>query len=62
MQKSSVKTLSIIDTLSELAHDENETSRLAMPSPMAVQRGVHRMSGSGQRTLIPGEKLFKNIL
>ena len=40
MQKSSVKTLSIIDTLSELAHDENEASRLALPSPISVQRGT----------------------
>jgi len=56
MQKSSVKTLSIIDTLSELAHDENETSRLALPSPIAVHRGIHRMSGSRQRTLISGKR------
>ena len=39
MQKSGVKTLSIIDTLSELAHDETEASRLALPSPISVQRG-----------------------
>jgi hypothetical protein len=38
--KSGVKTLSIIDTLSELAHDETEASRLALPSPISVQRGT----------------------
>ena len=62
MQKSSVKTLSIIDTLSELAHDENEASRLALPSPISVQRGTgNRLSSKtfnfmfqlNQRLLMP---------
>ena len=45
--KSGVKTLSIIDTLSELAHDETEASRLALPSPISVQRGTgNRLSSN----------------
>ena len=35
MQKSGVKTLSIIDTISELAQNENEASRLTLPSPIS---------------------------
>ena len=36
MQKSGVKTLSIIDTISELAQNENEASRLTLPSPISL--------------------------
>ena len=36
MQKSGVKTLSIIDTISELAQNENEASRLTLPSPIGA--------------------------
>lgn len=35
-QKSGVKTLSIIDTISELATDKTEASRLTLPSPVRV--------------------------
>ena len=34
LQKSGVKTLSIIDTISELATDKTEASRLTLPSPV----------------------------
>ena len=34
MQKTGVKTLSIIDTISELATDKTEASRLTLPSPV----------------------------
>lgn len=35
-QKNGVKTLSIIDTISELATDKTEASRLTLPSPVRV--------------------------
>ena len=59
MQKSSVKTLSIIDTLSELAHDENEASRLALPSPISVQRGTgNRLSSKAFNLMFQFNKNF----
>ena len=36
-QQKTVKTLSIIDTISELALDKNEASRLSLPSPISVR-------------------------
>jgi hypothetical protein len=44
MQKSGVKTLSIIDTISELATDKTEASRLTLPSPISV-RVVKQLPG-----------------
>jgi hypothetical protein len=48
MQKSGVKTLSIIDTISELATDKTEASRLTLPSPVIRVHGGS--SGSSPRT------------
>ena len=66
MQKSGVKTLSIIDTLSELAHDETEASRLALPSPISVQRGSgNRLSSNKLDPFITNELVLfidKNAL
>ncbi len=64
MLKSGVKTLSIIDTISELATDKTEASRLTLPSPISIRSppqhitppsGFHQGArpGSGSKKVIP---------
>ena len=47
MQKSGVKTLSIIDTISELATDKTEASRLTLPSPAVIRSTQFQPSKPG---------------
>ncbi len=55
MLKSGVKTLSIIDTISELATDSTEASRLTLPSPISIRTPTGRTPGAAghPKTVIP---------
>ena len=59
MQKTGVKTLSIIDTISELATDKTEASRLTLPSPVirvssSTPGTPHAQNKSKQTLLLTG--------
>lgn len=48
---SGVKTLSIIDTISELATDKTEASRLTLPSPLRLISSQHNNSVCNSQSL-----------
>lgn len=53
MQKNGVKTLSIIDTISELATDKTEASRLTLPSPISVRSSPNSKKSAPSRLSMP---------
>ena len=56
MQKSGVKTLSIIDTISELAQNENEASRLTLPSPIKLTNSAAKKVPKVSVPVVPSPK------
>ena len=57
-----VKTLSIIDTISELAKNENEASRLTLPSPISNHHQNSPINKSLRKHSTPNKSKVSQVL